>query len=190
MAKRYSKPDQRLLHMLEADAITRRMDTLTRRGERMLDLPCGYGRFTAHALRRGLQVSVADINPDMLELVQQRLGPLDSHCCRSDCLPFPDNTFDTALCVRLLQHLHEREVRVATLRELARVTRRGIIATIYDRTRLHRVLHGKRNLKRLHRYSPESLHDELEAAGLSLVKARRILPGVHAQQVLMLRPAA
>lgn len=186
MERRYRTPDQRLVNALESRVIKRYVDAITRPGDSLLDLACGYGRFSEYGIRRGLRVTVADKNSAMLELVTSRLGPVPSYCCRSHELPFEDGAFDAAICIRLIQHLRTADERRATLRELARVTRGDVVVSVYDNSVLHGLIHRSRKLKRLHRYSAESLQEELAGCGLRIIHQARPLHALHAQRVLLL----
>lgn len=188
MRRRYRSLDQRLVNALESRIITGFIDDLTQSGDTVLDVPCGYGRFTEYCLARQLDVTVVDIKPAMLTVLQEQLGALPGYCASSDSLPFPDNSFDVSICIRLMQHLHRPEQRRATLSELARVSRNGVVVTVYDQSRLHTFIHRSRKLKRLHRYTDAELNDDLNNAGLRIVESRRPLPGLHAQRVLKLAP--
>lgn len=189
-AQRYRGIDQRIVNALESRLICRYLDDLTQPGDSVLDMPCGYGRFTEVALARGLRVTVGDIKPAMISYLRERLGQdIPGECLRSDALPHPDKSFDVSLCIRLMQHLHDPGQRRKTLCELARMSRRGVILTVYTETTLHRWIHSARRLKRLSRYDEAGLAEDLAASGLRIADAGRPIPFLHAQQVLKLIPA-
>ncbi|WP_353959890.1 class I SAM-dependent methyltransferase [Aquisalimonas lutea] len=188
--RRYANPDQRLVHALETRVIRRYLLELTHPGDRVLDVPCGYGRCTESAWQGGREIVGADINPDMLSLFREHTGGRIPHLCTTSvALPFQDNAFDAALCVRLLQHLHDAEARRKTLAELARVTRHGVIITAYVHCPVHGAAHGVRRLKRLARYRLKELDDDVRSAGLRIARAQRPVSFLHAQLVLKLLPA-
>lgn len=105
-------------------------DTVAPRpGQRILDVGCGTG--TAEVRLSRLRIS--QINIVAVDLVVERVAQArtaaQAHNIRSSfaaadacVLPFGDDTFDSAFCVAVLQHI--RDVPRA-VRELARVTRPG-----------------------------------------------------------------
>lgn len=188
--RRYRSLDQRLVHALESRLVLRYVDGLAEPGGRVLDMPCGCGRFTEPLLARGLAVSAGDAKPARLDMLAERVGgDVPRACLRSDDLPYGDDDFDAAVCVRLLQHLHDREERRATLGELARVARRGVVATVYMEAAPHRLVHAARRQKNLSRYDRARLAADLAAAGLRIRRMASPIPLLHAQTVLQLVPA-
>jgi SAM-dependent methyltransferase len=94
---------------------------------RVLDFGCGVGRMSNALAEHGLQVVGVDIATSMVDRAQE----LNAH---RDCLsfvaydggelPFPDNSFDAAVTLIVLQHCPPR-VQVAALLQLQRVVRPG-----------------------------------------------------------------
>ncbi len=101
-----------------------------RRGERVLDLGAGTGRFSRLAAERG-PVVAADVSLDMLSRARGKgafaLVRADAHT-----LPFRDDTFDVALIVMVLHQLADYP---RALQEVARVARRVAIASSDKSTR-------------------------------------------------------
>ncbi len=106
-----------------------------RRGDRVLDLGCGFGRHAFEAARRGAHVVALDAGRDevqgvaatfaaMLEAGELRDPSLHTAAVRGDALhlPFPDGTFDRVICSEVLEHIPDDH---AAMRELARVLRAG-----------------------------------------------------------------
>lgn len=94
---------------------------------RVLDFGCGVGRMSNALAEHGLQVVGVDIAASMIERAQE----LNAHRDRLHFvayeggeLPFPDNSFDTAVTLIVLQHCPPR-VQVAALLQLQRVVRPG-----------------------------------------------------------------
>jgi SAM-dependent methyltransferase len=56
----------------EVDAVTRTLGL--GRGERLLDVPCGFGRHAARFARRGLEVTGIDLSPAMIAEGRRRFG--------------------------------------------------------------------------------------------------------------------
>jgi SAM-dependent methyltransferase len=94
---------------------------------RVLDFGCGVGRMSNALAERGLHVVGVDIAASMVE----RAEALNAHRDRlrfvaydGEELPFPDNSFDAAATLIVLQHCRPR-VQVAALMQLQRVVRPG-----------------------------------------------------------------
>lgn len=215
--KRWSTPDQRLVHRREARLLSDLLAAACEPGDRVLDLPCGYGRFTALLAEGAREVVAADLLPAMVRRARERLAegrdggpgaaaaslagepavdagrgdpmPRAVAFCAAEAgrLPFRDGAFDGAVMLRLLQHLGEAERRVASLREVARVASRWAVVSAYTEAPLHRLL------RRLQGRPPKAvprrrLAREVAAAGFRVVAWRRPLPGLHSQTLLLLAP--
>jgi SAM-dependent methyltransferase len=105
------------------------------RGDRLLDLGCGFGRHAYEAARRGADVVALDAGEDEVEGVASvfaamvEAGELDPETVRlasvrgdALALPFDDGAFDRVICSEVLEHLGEDTVAMG---ELARVLRAG-----------------------------------------------------------------
>ena len=90
------------------------------------DIPRAVVRW---ALARGLRprVLATDVSPDILALAKAR-EPHGLEFALADArqLPFPDASFDVATCSLLLHHFNP-DGAVGILREMRRVSRRGIV---------------------------------------------------------------
>ena len=101
-------------------------------------------------------------------------------------LPYPDRSFEVIFSLRLLQHIHERDRRLAILNEFNRVSRRWVVLSLYIQTPLH--LLYRRIVKltsRITMLSREELREEAREAGLQLVRMVSVLPGLHAQRICL-----
>lgn len=94
---------------------------------RVLDFGCGVGRISNALAEQGLEVVGVDIAASMIERAEQ----LNSHRDRLQFvaydggeLPFPDDSFDAAVTLIVLQHCPPR-VQVNALMQLQRVVRPG-----------------------------------------------------------------
>ena len=107
-------------------------------GQRVLDVACGTGivaRTAAERVGEHGRVTGLDLNEAML-IVARRLRPdLEWHQGDASALPFPDDSFDVALCQSGLMFVPDP---VAALREMARVITPNGTAAVQLWSRLDR----------------------------------------------------
>lgn len=105
-------------------------------GARVLDLPCGTGRFSALIAHCGHQLIRADLSHGMVAHAQ-RLGPnehvLGSLCCDLAHPPLAEGSVDIVLVWRLFHHCRKRGDRETVLRQARRLARRYVIISYYNR---------------------------------------------------------
>ncbi len=102
--------------------------------ETVLDVPCGTGRMT-RVLGEGRTYLGLDLAAAML--VEARERHADARYAVADLtrLPLADRCVDVAVCVRLMHLVRDPALRVAFLRELARVARIGVVVDFrHDRS--------------------------------------------------------
>ncbi|MHB2027910.1 MAG: class I SAM-dependent methyltransferase [Acidimicrobiales bacterium] len=116
--------------------LTARYDRLgLRRGDRVLDLGCGFGRHAFEAARRGANVVALDAGraevegvaatfAAMVEARELAPGSLHANVVQGDALhlPFATGSFDRVICSEVLEHI---ALDVEAMRELSRVLRPG-----------------------------------------------------------------
>ena len=95
-----------------------------RRGDRILDVGAGTGRFSRLAAEVGAVVA-ADVSLPMLSRARRK-GPFALVRADAHVLPFRTDAFDLALAVMVIHQLADYP---RALRELARVSKRVAIAT-------------------------------------------------------------
>ena len=102
----------------------------------LLNIPCGAGRFGEVILSRTRRTVFADLSLPMVRLSKKYLGSLSTgiYFSVSDSanLPFSDMSFELVLSIRLLHHLHDKNLRDRCLSELFRVSNRWAIVTFAD----------------------------------------------------------
>jgi SAM-dependent methyltransferase len=99
--------------------------------QRVVDVGCGPGDFSARLQRHGLTVAAVDQSEQMVELA--RAQGVDAHVGDARELPFPDGAFDVAVANFVLYHVAEIDQALA---ELARVAPMLVAATMgYDQLR-------------------------------------------------------
>lgn len=113
------------MHRLWKDRFVARVKP--RPGEKILDMAGGTGDVAFRMARRGAHVTVADINPDMLEAGKQRaeageLTGLSWKVENAETLSFGDSMFDAYTIVFGIRNVTDIP---AALREAHRVLKRG-----------------------------------------------------------------
>lgn len=155
-----------------------------RKMERILDCPCGHGRFKDLLQRYSEHLLQADLAAAMLA---EREQPVDWSAQASLlALPFADDAVDLAFCFRVLHHFPERALRRQALAELGRVSRQFVLTTYYDAQSFP--VWRDRLRGRSHRLTPcthAAFAEDAAAAGLRVVR-RRPRRRWLSQQVLVL----
>ncbi|WP_407822119.1 class I SAM-dependent methyltransferase [Sphingomonas arvum] len=110
-----------------------RLLTYVPRGSRSLDAPVGTGRSISFCCERDFDAHGVDISPDMLAEAAATARQLGASISLTQAdiraLPFPDNHFDVAICVRFLNWIDQGGLR-QVLAELARVSRDKLLVGI------------------------------------------------------------
>lgn len=184
---RYRNLDQRIVAWRERRILADLLGRALRPGDRVLDVPSGYGRLTGMLAGDGRRIVSSDVSAEMLRSAREKATGSVTHCCADvRALPFGDGAFDGVLCVRLVQHLSDAAARSAVFGELARVTARWAVVSAYRKAGLHhlqrRVLGRGRMCVALDR-----IRGELREAGFEVERVARLLPLLHAQTFLLLR---
>jgi 2-polyprenyl-3-methyl-5-hydroxy-6-metoxy-1,4-benzoquinol methylase len=165
------------------------LDTLLqpRPGERILDVGCGSGVCCGHLARRGASATGVDVNATALTFARRTYGPRGVRVVRSyvDSLPFADASFDKAICLEVIEHLHVPQVAVL-LQSAWRVLVPGgtllvttpnyrslwpVIEFALDRTRRVPTLAGEQHVTR---FTSPRLTDLARAAGFQPLAQRSI----------------
>ncbi|UCD38323.1 MAG: class I SAM-dependent methyltransferase [Fidelibacterota bacterium] len=183
--KRYRHWDQRWISHREENLIANLFTRHNLEGP-ILDVPVGYGRFQKLLSRFG-PIQALDFNYYAVLYQQAKLGLASGSVTGlAEALPYKDGSFETVFSLRLLQHIHEREQRVAILKEFKRVSRRWVVASLYIKTPLHR-LHRRifRQPSRITMISHEGLLEEARVSGLKLVTRLSVVPGLHAHRICL-----
>lgn len=198
-AKRY-KGDQKLLDRREQVILAELLGIAAggRKDLQSLDVPSGFGRFCEVMLSVSARLIDADRSESMAARASARareLGGKETGGVGADltALPFPDGTFDVILCMRLLHHIHDPEARQKMFAELARVSRKHVVISFYDRNPLHQlqrtlteITNKKRRASRIFFYPVEQFRAEIEKAGFAMRELRVPVRLVHAQRIALL----
>jgi SAM-dependent methyltransferase len=207
--RRYKGLDQRLVDRREKRILQRMLKSIAHlsqsersgsRVPRVLDAPCGYGRFAGLVLGFGARLIAADLSHSMVARARETAA---GACRRAGFvsgavadlvrgLPFKENTLDLVLSMRFFHHLHDEDDRLSVLREFARVASAGVILSYYRLNRLHalqRVLRT-RITGRKYKISMIPLDQftkEVKKAGFTISRIVPLFRGLHAQHIVLLR---
>ncbi|MBU0500841.1 MAG: class I SAM-dependent methyltransferase [Gammaproteobacteria bacterium] len=108
-----------------------------RPGASLLDVGCGTGHFSRRFADWGLEVTGIDPDPITLDFARTQAGGVRYIRGTALNLPFPDHAFDYAIAVTSLCFIADP---VAALREMWRVSRRGLVLGLLNRrSLLHRL---------------------------------------------------
>jgi len=92
-------------------------------GRRMLEVGCGTGHWSRFFAERGFRVTGIDISPEMVNVAQpEGLGDTSFSVADATSLPFPDDSFDIAVAVTVLEFVAEPG---RIVHEMARCVRPG-----------------------------------------------------------------
>lgn len=149
---------------------------------RVLDMPCGTGRFLQSMERYIPYLVGADISRDMIDLTRlhssfkgRSVGHLEYVQCDAKSLPFHNDSFDLVVSGRLLHHLYHfpQAERGQVMREFARVSRKWVLGDFmiqyglkYYVTKVRSILRGKQ--LKSERMTAAKIFGELNDVGLQV----------------------
>ncbi|MBM4181497.1 MAG: class I SAM-dependent methyltransferase [Betaproteobacteria bacterium] len=174
---------------------------------RVLDLPCGAGRFwPLLAEREDREILAADNSSDMIgiALAQQPahiVSRVRTFRTSAFAIELPDRSVDSIFCMRLLHHVRDSAHRLAMLREFHRVTEDSVIVSLWvdgnykawKRARLERRRAGSGKVgTNANRFVvPRAvIEQEFAQAGFTVQSHLDFLPGYAMWRVYVLRKAA
>ncbi len=173
---RFTTPERKRRNERKWRAIEKAL-ALAPRVRRILDLPCGTGRFTGRLAASAYEVIGCDISLEMIGKAMAMAAPLDPGIlgyvqANAEKLPFRDASVDCVVSIRFMFHV-DREVRIRILREFARISSRWQIIDYRHkyslRYRKWRVLRAFGLTREpLERVSRERLEHEYSSAGLKI----------------------
>lgn len=190
---RWAHADQKWIDRRERAMVGEMLGKVSKRGETVLDVPSGFGRFTTELVAQGLRPAGADLEVPMISRTRERLGEDCWAYVRANLkgqLPFRDGSFDGAFCMRLFHHVKSEQERAAMLGELARVVRRWTLISFYSFEPIHwaqwhlrtRTAPGKGWIAMI---PTAQFLDEVRAAGLKPLECRAVMPVLHAHRLLL-----
>jgi len=202
--RRYRGLDQRIVHAREMRLLKKAFGRINREraaesaghawggDRRVLDLPCGYGRFTAFLTGFGRNVVNSDLSLEMVRRAGEASGAPGAVANAMAGLPFKDGSFETVFSIRFFHHLHDPASRAAVLSEFSRVASGWAVVSYYRLSGLHaaqrrlrrRFGKSRTNIKML---EPGEFEKEAAAAGFEIAAVRPLFRGVHAYHLALLR---
>jgi len=153
-----------------------------------LDVPCGTGRLLPLLGIRVPRLAGADGALEMLREARHQ-GPAPPLCVADAAhLPFASACTDLVLCMRLLHHFPAAADRRTVLAELARVSRRWVLVSYFDRASVQ-AWRQRRRPRARYPVARRDFAGDLAAAGLRERRRAWVARG-WSEQVLVLAERA
>lgn len=198
--KRYRGWDQKLVHTRENRLLDRLLKSVADFPGWALDLPCGYGRFTALLVQNGFIPFNCDVSYFMVERANVRVQTgnaspsLGAVADAVQGLPFKGESFPLIFSMRFFHHLHESQDRMRVLSEFHRISEKWLLISFYQASALHRFQRRlrrkvKKTQTRIRMISAEEFRSEAESAGFEVKKIHSLFRGLHAQRIALLKKA-
>jgi SAM-dependent methyltransferase len=146
---------------VSGDLLPERVELLNKYvvGKTVLDAGCGGGAFVDYLTRRGFQATGLDTHDVFLRVAREKR--FHGRFVQADLaqpLPFADGSFDTTVCLDVLEHVADD---THTIRELARVTRQRLLIAVPQEDkwmwRYRLIFYPYRDPTHRRYYTPESL---------------------------------
>ncbi len=194
---RYTKADQRFVHRREQNILQGFLSRCAGSGQMILDVPCGYGRFSEALLDFSPRVLGSDLSLSMVQTMLARSSASRSRLWgvvgnAVSGLPFRSASVSGIVSVRLFQHLHTGGEREAVLREFSRIARDFVVLSYYRWNALHAVHRRLRRKFKSHQtticmISRSEFLDIIRKSGLEVEQERAVLKGLHAHHFVLVR---
>lgn len=189
--RRYGAPDQKLVDRREQAMVDEIIRTFGLTKGRVLDAPCGYGRFSTLFARHGAEIICADVSAAMVGRARERVqeeGRRGRYVVMDiRHLPFKENTVDATFTMRLFHHGFARDQMADILKELARVTRRWVILSYYRYNAFHGFFRRLKGFSsRIEMMTDDEFVSEVDQVPLTVRSRRPLIPFLHAQTLVVL----
>lgn len=111
------------------------------KGERVLDLGCGNGRYYKLFKDKGIDYIGVDNSEELVKLAGKQYPDAKFQMADALKLPFPDNYFDKIYSMAVLHHIPSKEFRLDFLKEAKRILKKdgAIILTVWKFHRLEAI---------------------------------------------------
>lgn len=193
---RYKGIDQRIINKKERKILEKIFESIEEKNISVLDIPCGYGRFSELLLKKSLNLTSADISFPMVLTTRKYSPPTNSphHFLVGDIkhLPLKDNSFGCIVTIRLFQHILHSSARFQILKELHRVAKKFVILSFYRYNFLHSVERWVRcrikNVnKKISMWPLGDLEKELSSVGFKVLNLFPVMRYFHAHNIVLLQ---
>lgn len=194
--KRYRGLDQRLVQARERRILQKILNKIGKKDTLVLDIPCGYGRFSSLLLEWGLALVSSDLSFHMVRRARERNEgsprPFGVVADGISGLPFKREAFGFILSMRFFHHLHQKDERRAVLEEFSRIAKEWVILSYYQLNPLH-VLQRKlrRKIKksktRIKMLSRREFEKEVGEEGFQIVRIFPLFKGIHSHHIALLK---
>jgi SAM-dependent methyltransferase len=193
--QRYGAPDQKFVNRREQMMVDEMIRTLGLAKVRVLDAPCGYGRFSTLFADRGVQIICADVSAAMVGRARERVaeeGRRGMYVVMDiRHLPFKDDSVEATFTMRLFHHGFAREQMGEILAELARVSHRWVILSYYRSNWLHGLFRRLKGFSsRIRMMTDKEFEAETARAPLVVRSRRPVILFLHAQTMVVLEKTA
>ena len=145
-------------------------------GSKILDLPCGNGRWFETLSKRADALVAIDVSPGMLKFARTRAESLsidiEFHQASAESIPLEDGAVDYAFSYALMKHLPV-PVQYRVLAEFSRVSRKGVVCSFGVLKHLSYALWRRRNLEESYPVFVEEIGWMAAEAGLRVDEVRR-----------------
>lgn len=118
-------------------------------GDHLLEIGCGEGYGSAMLAGKAAEVTALDADREAIEHASHKYAGRNmtfmTHT--GEELPFPDSSFDSAVCFQVLEHLQDP---ASLAREAARVLKPGGVLCLTTPNRVHRLKEGQKPWYKFH----------------------------------------
>ena len=193
---RYKGVDQKIVNKRERKILEKIFESIEKKSISILDVPCGYGRFSELLLKKSLNLTSADVSFPMVLTTKKYSPPANSphHFLVGDIkhLPLKDNSFDCIVTVRLFQHILKSSSRCQILKELHRVAKKIVILSFYRYNFLHSIERWVRcrikNVnKKIGMLPLGDFEKELSSIGFKVLNLFPVIRYFHAHNIVLLQ---
>ncbi|MDH5661997.1 MAG: class I SAM-dependent methyltransferase [Elusimicrobiota bacterium] len=193
---RYKGMDQKIVNRKEGKILEKIFQTTGDKTISILDVPCGYGRFTELLREKSHKLTSADVSFPMVLTAKKYFPSPDSshHFLVGDIkhLPLEDNSFDCIVTIRLFQHILNSTTRFQILQELHRVAKEIVIISFYRCNLLHSIERWVRcrikNVnKKISMLPLGDFEKELSSIGFKLLNIFPVIRYFHAHNIVLLK---
>jgi len=105
-----------------------------RLGMRILDVGCGVGNWSLELASMGAEVVGVDFSEEMIKIAKRRIGkhPVNFVLASVEEVELEPESFDTILCITVLQHILSDERLSAAVKNIVRACRQGGIIVVLE----------------------------------------------------------